>query len=147
MVEKTKYNVPEFHTDGDFVSELEHYFTLETFELYKLARNYRKKIYTVINALPPEEKYALEPQMRRAAISISNNIAEGHGRWHYQENLRFCRIARGSTEEIIDDLNICIDENYYDKSICRELRKEGYDLIKKINGYISYLKKQKRNSK
>lgn len=147
MVKKTKYNVPEFHADEDFVSEPEHYFTLETFELYKFARTYRKKIYIVINVLPPEEKYALNPQMRRAAISISNNIGEGHGRWHYQENLRFCRIARGSTEEIIDDLNICIDENYYDKSICRELRKEGYELIQKINGYIVYLKKQKRNLK
>ena len=147
MLEKTKYNIPEFYANVDFVSEPEHYFTLETFELYKLARNYRKKIYTVINALPSEEKYALNPQMRRAAISISNNIAEGHGRWHYQENLRFCRIARGSTEEIIDDLNICIDENYYDRPICRELRKEGYNLIIKINGYISYLKKQKDKTK
>ncbi len=53
MVKKTKYNVPEFYTNKDFVSEPEHYFTLETFELYKLARDYRKKIYTVINALPP----------------------------------------------------------------------------------------------
>jgi four helix bundle protein len=147
MDAEIKYSIPDFETDFDIISEPEHYFTLETFELYKFARNYRKKIYNIINDLPPEEKYALNPQMRRAVISISNNIAEGHGRWHYQENLRFCRISRGSTEEIIDDINICIDENYYDSTKCRELRKEGYDLIKKINSYISYLKNQKEKSK
>jgi four helix bundle protein len=119
-------------------------YSLDEFELYKLAWEYRKKIYRVIKKLPKEEKFCLDPQMRQAAISITNNIAEGHGRWHFQENIQFCRISRGSVAEIIDDLNICIDENYGDKKENEALKEEGYYLIKKINGYISYLKKAKQ---
>ena len=65
-------------------------YKLDDFELYQCARGFRKRIYQVLRNLPSEEKYALEAQMRRAAISITNNIAEGHGRWHYQENIQFC---------------------------------------------------------
>lgn len=119
-------------------------FTLDNFELYNLAREFRKKIYILIKKLPVEEKYCLAPQMRKAALSITNNIAEGHGRWHYQENIQFCRISRGSTEEIIDDLNLCIDERYFEKELLEARKSEAYFLIKKINGYIAYLKKSKQ---
>jgi four helix bundle protein len=58
-------------------------FRLEDFELYKAARELRKRGYRVLRALPDIEKYCLGSQMRRAAVSITNNIAEGHGRWHF----------------------------------------------------------------
>jgi four helix bundle protein len=118
-------------------------YKLDDFELYKAAREFRKKIYKLIKKLPEEEKFALSPQMRRAAISITNNIAEGHGRWHWQENMQFCRISRGSIEEVIDDLNICIDEEYFPEAELENLKSEAYNLIEKINSYISYLKKLK----
>ena len=122
-------------------------FKLEDFELYKIAREFRKKAYKVIRSLPEEEKFALSPQMRRAVISITNNIAEGHGRWHFQENIQFCRVSRGSVEETIDDLNVCVDESYLPEDEIEKLKEEGYNLIEKINGYISYLKKQKEKTK
>ena len=56
-------------------------FGLDDFELYRLAREFRKAVYRLIRQLPTEEKYCLGSQMRRAAISITNNLAEGHGRW------------------------------------------------------------------
>jgi len=87
--------------------------TFEDLEIYKKEREFRKKIYALINKLPPEEKYNLDPQMRKAVVSITNNIAEGHGRYHYQENIQFCRQARGSLEKIIDNLNVCLDEKYF----------------------------------
>jgi len=121
----------------------ENRYKLEDFELYKIAREFRKKVYQVIKRLPEEEKFALSPQMRSAIISVTNNIAEGHGRWHFQENIQFCRISRGSVEETIDDLNICIDERYFPEEELEELKLEGYNVIERINGYISYLKKQK----
>jgi four helix bundle protein len=82
--------------------------------------------------------------MRRAAISISNNIAEGHGRWHYQENIQFCRISRGSVEETLDDLNLCRDEEYAPPDLIEALKTEGYALIRRINGYVAYLRKCKQ---
>lgn len=118
-------------------------YKLEDFELYKMAREFRKKVYDLIKRLPKEEIYVLVPQMRRAALSISNNIAEGHGRWHFQESIQYCRVSRGSVEEVIDDLNVCLDEKYFDESEIIPLKEESYRLIEKINGYISYLKKQK----
>ena len=67
--------------------------TFEDLEVYKAAREFRKKIYKIyklIKGLPPEEKYNLADQMRRASLSLTNNIAEGHGRYHFQENLQYC---------------------------------------------------------
>ena len=119
-------------------------FRLDDFELYKSAREFRKKVYRLVRPLPPEEKYALAIQMRRAAVSVSNNIAEGHGRWHYQQNIRFCRIARGSVDELIDDFNTCQDERYGDAALVGELKAEAYDLIRKINGYLAYLRNIKQ---
>ncbi len=118
-------------------------YKLDDFELYKQAREFRKMVYHIIKGLPADEKYALDPQMRRAAISATNNIAEGYARWHYQENIQFCRMARGSVEEIIDDFRICIDEEYCREINFDELKEKAYELIKQINGYINYLKKMK----
>src|SRR5260370_9042272 len=114
-------------------------FRLDDFELYKIAREFRRRAYRLMKQLPPAERYALANQMRRAALSVSNNIAEGHGRWHYQENIHFCRISRGSTEELLDDFNTCTDESYCEPSLVAELKAAGYNLIRRINRYIAYL--------
>ena len=119
-------------------------FKLDEFELYNIARGFRKRVYCLVRELPPEEKYALANQLRRAAVSVTNNIAENHGRWHYQENMQFCRIARGSVDELIDDFNTCVDERYGDQVSVEKLKAEAYDLIRRINGYIFYLRKSKQ---
>ena len=54
-------------------------YRLDDFELYNLARKSRNKVYKLIKQLLPEEHYCLEPQMRKAIVSVTNNIAEGHG--------------------------------------------------------------------
>ena len=119
------------------------YKSFEDLEVYKAAREFRKKIYQLIKKLPPEEKYNLGDQMRRASLSLTNNIAEGHGRYHFQENIQFCRISRGSLMELIDDLNTCIDEKYFTIDYLEELKAEGYTVNKMLNGYIAYLEKRK----
>src|ERR1700722_10740072 len=100
-------------------------FRLDDFELYKTAREFRKRAYCLLKQLPPEEKYALANQMRRAAVSVTNNIAEGHGRWHYKENIHYCLISRGSVEELIDDFNTCIDESYGKQTLPENLKVEA----------------------
>ena len=119
-------------------------FGLDEFELYRRARAFRIDVYRVVKQMPPEEKYCLGSQMRRASVSISNNIAEGHGRWHYQENRRFCRIARGSVEEVIDDLNVCIDDHYGEATKIEVLKASAVELVARINGYMAYLRKSQQ---
>ena len=118
------------------------YKSFEELEVYKAAREFRKKIYKLIKGLPPEEKYNLDGQMRRASVSLTNNIAEGHRRYHFQENIQFCRISRGSLMELVDDLNTCIDEKYFSFNYLEELKAEGYKVNKMLNGYIAYPKKR-----
>jgi four helix bundle protein len=121
------------------------YKTFEELETYKVAREFRKKIYTLVRKLPKHEEYNLAGQMRRASTSLTNNIAEGHGRYHYQENIQFCRQSRGSLTELIDDLNICIDESYFPDNHLHELKAEANNVLKYINGYIAHLKRLKQN--
>ena len=122
------------------------YKTFEDLEIYKAAREFRKKIYNLAKELPEYEKYNLAGQMRRAAVSLTNCIAEGHGRFHYQENIQFLRQSRGSLQELIDDINVCIDERYADLDRLNKLKEEGYMLLKKLNGYIKYLRRCKQKT-
>jgi len=117
--------------------------TFEDLEVYKAAREFRKKIYELIKKLPSEEKFNLADQMRRAATSLTNNIAEGYGRYHYQENIQFCRQSRGSLCELLDDLNVCTDEKYFPGDFIDELKSEASHVHKLLNGYIAYLKRRK----
>ncbi|MGD0236931.1 MAG: four helix bundle protein [Syntrophorhabdales bacterium] len=120
------------------------YETFEELVVYKSAREFRKEIYNLIKSLPEEEKYNLVSQMRRAATSLTNNIAEGHGRYHYQENIQFCRQSRGSLSELIDDINICLDEKYGSPEHLESLKEKTYRVNKRLNGYVAYLKKRKQ---
>lgn len=119
-------------------------FSLDDFELYNTARRFRIAVYRLIRQLPVEEKYCLGTQMRRAAVSVTNNIAEGHGRWYFRENIRFCRTARGSVGELIDDFNACLDEKYGDASAVESLRGDADQLIARINSYIASLERTRQ---
>ena len=121
------------------------YRTFEELELYKKARLFRNSIYSLIKKLPDEEKYNLGSQMRRAATSLTNNIAEGHGRYHFQESIQFCRTARGSLAELIDDLNMCVDQSYAPVELVDNLKTMANEVNKLLNGYIAFLKKRKES--
>jgi four helix bundle protein len=112
-------------------------------DVYKAAREFRRKMYNVAKGLPESEKYNLNSQMRRAALSLTNNIAEGHGRFHYLDNIRFVLISRGSLEELMDDLNACEDESYLPASQLLALRTDATSLMRQINGYLRYLRDSK----
>jgi four helix bundle protein len=109
--------------------------TFEDLEIYKKARQFRKSMYSVTRKLPDFEKYELSSQIRRASVSLTNNIAEGHGRYHYLEQLKFLFQARGSLQELIDDLNVCQDEMYLPKSEVLDLKNHAKEVQRLISGY------------
>jgi four helix bundle protein len=91
--------------------------------------------------LPEEEKFLLKPQIFDAARSLTNNIAEGRGRYYFQSQVRFIRDSIGSLNELIDDLNICYDEHYFEEEYLREIKQECYELRKKLKSYVGYLRR------
>jgi four helix bundle protein len=119
--------------------------TFEDLEVYRVAREFRKTMYRVTRGLPDIEKFGLAGQIRRAAVSLTNNIAEGHGRYHFLEQIKFTLHSRGSLEELIDDLNVCDDEQYLPVEEIASLRQCGWRLRQLIDGYIRYLRQQKNS--
>ncbi len=124
---------PGFQTFGDL-------------EVYQVAREFRKAMYAVTRRLPGFEKYDLASQIRRAAVSLTNNIAEGHGRFHYLEQIKFCLNARGSLEELLDDLNICTDESYVAGPEIDSLKEQGWCVHRLLNGYMRWLRERKEGA-
>jgi four helix bundle protein len=130
-------------TRGEVLSKKKVIHSFEDLEVYKLAREFSNKVNQLIKKLPKEEEYNLKGQMRRAKLSMTNNIYEGSGRFHFQENIQFCRESRGSICELIDDFNECHDNGYINQTYRDELKNEAYHLVKVLNGYISSIKWQK----
>jgi four helix bundle protein len=99
------------------------------------------KIADLCKRLPNEETYRLKDQIIRSSRSVTANIAEGYGRHHHQENIQFCRTARGSLSETLDHLITACDEQYVSKDDYTTLRGDLEEAWKVLNGYIAYLKR------
>ena len=119
------------------------YKSFEDLDCWKACREVRKFITELVNKYPREERFSLVDDMKRAARSTTHNIAEGFGRFHFQENIQFCRHSRGSLNELIDQLITSLDDEY----VTQEEYEKGRKLISKalalLNGYINYLKRRK----
>ena len=118
--------------------------SFEDLNVYKMARDLSRRVGELIRKLPAHEEHNLKNQMRRAKLSMTNNIAEGFGRYHYQENIQFCRQSRGSICELIDDFNECHENGYIPESERDELKTEAYEVMRVLNAYIASIKRQKR---
>ena len=121
--------------------------TFKDLACWKKAREIRLLVRGILFSLPKREQFDLVDNMRRASRSCTRNIAEGYGRFHYQENIQFCRISRGSMFEILDDLITCLDEGYITKEKFHEDETMILEGIKILNGYIHYLEKAKASSR
>lgn len=120
---------------------------LKRLKVWARTKDFALKIYKdVLPLLPAEEKWALKQQLRRSSVSISSNIAEGYGRYYYQDNVRFCYIARGSLEEALSQIVFSYEAGYIPEAFYSELEKEGEELGRMLNGYIAYLKKSKQGA-
>ena len=112
----------------------------EDLEVYQEACKLRKRIYAPARQLPDEEKYNLVSQMRRAAVSTTNCIAEGHGSRGWKHNISYLYRSRGSLNELLDQINCCEDENYFQEDHLADLHQNVERVIRLINGYIRYLR-------
>ena len=110
------------------------YRSFEELDVYKSARELRKELYRLAKSLPDSEKFNLNLQIRRAVVSLTNNLADGHGRFHYPDNIRFVLISLGSLEELMDDLNVCEDEAHAPSDRLTLLRAHCTSLLRQLNG-------------
>ncbi|MBL4715757.1 MAG: four helix bundle protein [Bacteroidia bacterium] len=112
-------------------------------EVWQVSTELRREFEGFAKSLPKNELYRLADQIIRASRSVTNNIAEGYGRFHLQENIQFCRQSRGSVYELIDHLIIANDNSYISQEVFIQYESLCIRVIKLINGYIRYLGNQK----
>jgi four helix bundle protein len=114
--------------------------SFEDLECWKACTELRRFIGGLLKKFPPEEKYGLTDNMRRASRSITQNIAEGYGRFHYKENIQFCRQSRGSLFELADQFITARDEGYISNEEYESGRQQISKCLAITNGYINYLR-------
>ena len=120
--------------------------SFEDLECWRAATELRRELSRLIKTFPSVEKYDLVSQIRRASRGVTNCLAEGFGRYHYQEFIRFARMSRGSLSELIDHLIISHDEGYISIDEFSALRDKIERCKALTNGLINHLEKQKNKS-
>ena len=118
----------------------------EDLDCYKLALEVMANIHAFSKTLPSDEKFDLYAQIRRSAKGITGNIAEGYGRYHYLDSLRFYSIARGELNETLAQLINAKVLNYIDQENFEELYKLIRITEQTLNGYMNYIRRQKTGS-
>lgn len=107
-------------------------------DAWKVARRLVRDVYVATRALPEDERFGLTSQMRRTAVSIVSNIAEGYGRGSRQEYIHFLRISRGAAAELETQVLLCQDLEFpIDAEALLENLRRCYQLL---NGLIRSLK-------
>lgn len=109
-------------------------------EVWKNAREFKKEMEALTKTFPPEEKYRLGDQLIRAARSINGNIAEGHGRYTFRDQLHFCIQARGSLSEVLNHLIDAYDCIYITQEQLQDFKVKYNTVESLLNGYIAYLR-------
>ncbi len=120
--------------------------TFEDLDCWKACTDVRRFITALVKKYPGDEKFSLVDNMKRAARSTTHNIAEGYGRYHYQENIQFCRTSRGSLFELIDQLITSQDDEYITPDEYAHGRKLISRASQLLNGYINYLDRKKKST-
>jgi four helix bundle protein len=115
-------------------------------EVWQQCKIIRAEIWSLCKNFPKEEKYRLSNQMIRSSRSATDCIAEGYGRYHYQENIQFCRQSRGSLYELMNQMDTALECEYIDKNYFNDLIEKIKIAIRLLNGYIKYLKKRKEDN-
>lgn len=110
-------------------------------EVWKKARLLKNEIFELTKNFPGEEKYRLADQIIRSYRSINANIAEGHGRYTYKDQLHFCIQARGSLSETFNHFIDALDCSYINEQQLTYFKDKIDEVARLLNGYISFLRK------
>ena len=114
--------------------------SFEELLVWQDARKLTADIYKITRNFPTIENYSLSQQIRRAAVSVMSNIAEGFERSTDKDYANFLSMARGSVAEIQNDLYIALDLKYIDKVDFNNLYSFTKKILKQLSGFIHYLK-------
>ncbi|QLG09760.1 four helix bundle protein [Deinococcus sp. D7000] len=117
----------------------ETYFPFEGLGVYSLALDFAAEVYRLSEGFPDHERFGLTNQMRRAAVSVSLNIAEGRGRGTDREFIRFLMISRGSLFEVVSASQIAHRLKYLDSDGLHILRQQAKTLSAKLMALIKRL--------
>lgn len=118
-------------------------FNYETLDIWRLAISYAKNIYRTTNQFPKCELYGLTDQLRRSAVSISANIAEGSGSSTTKDKINYIDISIKSALESTSEIRIALELNYISNDEYRKLYDEAEVLIKRIRSFKNFLKNHK----
>lgn len=102
--------------------------------------NLTREVYKVTKDFPEQEKFGLTSQLRRAAVSITANIAEGYGRYHYRDKNKFYYQARGSNAEVQNYLILAKDLGYLTDEQYQQLKQITFEGYKLLSGLIKSTK-------
>ncbi len=116
-------------------------------EVWQHCKIIRVEIWNLCKTFPKDEKYRLSDQMIRSSRSATDCIAEGYGRYHYQENIQFCRQSRGSLYELMNQMDTALECEYIDENYFNDVVEKIKSAIRLLNGYIKYLKKRKEDNR
>ena len=112
----------------------------EEIQSWKKARSLTNQIYRATLAGPFSKDFGLRDQIRRAAVSILSNIAEGFERGGDKEFLRFLAIAKGSAGELRAQLYVALDQEYVSNTQFESLSQQATEISQLISGFMRYLK-------
>ncbi len=109
-------------------------FFYKKLEAYKLAKEFTIYVYSLLKAYPIYEQYAICDQLRRAAVSVPSNIAEGMGRMSVKERLHFLEISYASIMEVLCQLDISLSLGYINEAQLSEAESLSTTLTKVMSG-------------
>jgi len=117
------------------------YLSFEDMEVWRKAMDLAVKIFHLTENLPRKEDYGLTSQIRRSALSVAGNIAEGFGRKHTKDKLNFYYDSRGSLAETKSHLIYGQRVGYFEKGKCNQLKALVDDIWRELNFLIRSMQK------
>ena len=118
------------------------YSSFEDLKVYKTTVNFTAQVYDLLKKSPLKEDFAMVDQVRRATISISNNISEGFERETDKELIRFLYFSKGSAGEVRNLLNLKEEIGYFKAEELVDYKKQVINISKQLANYIKYVKKR-----